>query len=111
MSAAQVAVYDGGLIPFCNLVFWGRMNEISYALGLADGSSNGNNGTTSGAAPSFDSSLSPGPANGDVLNNGNGTVQYSPIDSCFVGTDSYEYTVANTIGDLSNAEIVTITVE
>lgn len=112
LSATQVSVYDGGQVPFCNLVFWGRMNEGTYTAGLADSSGNGSDGTASGVTPSFDSSLSPGPANGTITDNGNGTVQYTPVDSCFVGTDSYEYTVEDTNGNLStNTATVTITVE
>ena len=111
LSAALVTTYNNGAVPFCDLVFWGRMNEGTYSADLADGSGNGNDGTANGATPLFDSSLSPGPANGTVTNNLNGTVEYTPVDSCFVGTDSYDYTVENTNGDLSNAATVTITVE
>jgi len=51
-----------------------------------------------------------GPSNGSVVNNGNGTVTYTPNEN-FTGSDSFTYTVKdNNGGATSNVATVTITV-
>ncbi|MFQ5433422.1 MAG: tandem-95 repeat protein [Anaerolineae bacterium] len=49
------------------------------------------------------------PANGTVVNHGDGTVTYTP-DLNFAGTDTFTYTVQDDIGATSNQATVTITV-
>jgi len=50
-----------------------------------------------------------GPSNGSVVNNGDGTVTYTPSAN-FDGSDTYTYTVQDNDGDTSNEATVTITV-
>ncbi len=50
-----------------------------------------------------------GPRNGSVVNNGNGTVTYTPNEN-FNGSDSFTYTVKDNGGATSNVAIVTINV-
>lgn len=50
-----------------------------------------------------------GPASGSLLNNGDGTFNYTP-DPDFSGFDSFQYTVDDASGDTSNQATVTITV-
>ncbi len=50
-----------------------------------------------------------GPANGNVGNNGDGTVTYGP-NTDFVGTDSFQYTVQDNDGAISNTATVTVAV-
>jgi len=50
-----------------------------------------------------------GPSNGSVVNNGNGTVTYTP-DENFNGSDSFTYTVKDNDGATSNVATVTINV-
>lgn len=49
------------------------------------------------------------PANGNVINNHNGIIQYTPAPG-FSGTDTFTYTVRNNLGDVSNPATVTILV-
>lgn len=49
------------------------------------------------------------PSHGEVLNNGDGTVDYRPAND-FYGTDQFDYTVADVDGKRSNVARVTITV-
>ena len=49
------------------------------------------------------------PANGSLVNNGNGTVLYTP-DADFNGSDTFTYTVADDDGTISNVATVTVTV-
>lgn len=49
------------------------------------------------------------PANGTLINNGDGTFDYTPAAS-FLGTDSFTYTVEDNDGATSNPATVTITV-
>ncbi len=49
------------------------------------------------------------PANGTVVDNGDGTVSYTP-DLDFVGTDTFTYTVLDDDGEISNEATVTVTV-
>ncbi|MEE8593251.1 MAG: Ig-like domain-containing protein, partial [Candidatus Bipolaricaulota bacterium] len=51
-----------------------------------------------------------GPSNGDAVNNGNGTVTYTP-DADFNGSDTYTYTAKDNDGATSNEAEVTITVD
>jgi hypothetical protein len=48
-------------------------------------------------------------SNGNLVNNNNGTVDYTP-NAGFVGTDTFTYEVQDTAGNLSNSATVTITV-
>ncbi|MCK4392740.1 tandem-95 repeat protein, partial [Candidatus Bipolaricaulota bacterium] len=50
-----------------------------------------------------------GPSNGSTLNNGNGTVTYTPNGN-FNGSDTYTYTVQDNDGATSNVATVTINV-
>jgi len=50
-----------------------------------------------------------GPSNGSVVNNGDGTVTYTP-NTNFTGSDAYTYTLRDNNGVPSNAATVTITV-
>ncbi|MCR6653487.1 MAG: tandem-95 repeat protein [Cellvibrionaceae bacterium] len=50
------------------------------------------------------------PANGVVVDNGDGTVSYTPAAN-FFGSDSFTYTVADNEGGVSNTATVTITVD
>jgi len=50
-----------------------------------------------------------GPSNGSTLNNGNGTVTYTPNEN-FYGSDSFTYTVKDNGGATSNVAAVTINV-
>jgi len=50
-----------------------------------------------------------GPSDGSVVNNGNGTVTYTP-DEDFNGSDSFTYTVKDNYGATSNVATVTINV-
>jgi Ca2+-binding RTX toxin-like protein len=49
------------------------------------------------------------PANGTVINIGNGLVTYTPIPG-FSGSDTFTYTIADDLGDVSNPGTVTISV-
>ena len=49
------------------------------------------------------------PANGSLVNNGDGTVLYTP-DADFNGSDTFTYTVADDDGTISNVATVTVTV-
>ncbi len=49
------------------------------------------------------------PVNGNVVDNGDGTVSYTP-DLDFVGTDTFTYTVLDDDGEISNEATVTVTV-
>ncbi len=49
------------------------------------------------------------PDNGTVVDNGDGTVSYTP-DLNFVGTDTFTYTVLDDDGEISNEATVTVTV-
>ena len=51
-----------------------------------------------------------GPSNGNVVNNGDGTVTYTP-DADFNGSDTYTYTAQDNDGATSNEAEVTITVD
>ncbi len=46
---------------------------------------------------------------GTLMNNGNGTVSYTPAAN-FNGSDSFTYTVSDSVGNISNKATVTITV-
>jgi VCBS repeat-containing protein len=50
------------------------------------------------------------PANGTLLNNSNGTVDYTP-NADFLGTDTFTYTIDDADGATSNTATVTITVD
>ena len=50
-----------------------------------------------------------GPTDGELLNNGDGTVTYTP-NTGFLGSDSFQYTVDDNFGTTSNVATVTITV-
>ncbi len=49
------------------------------------------------------------PVNGNVVDNGDGTVSYTP-DLNFFGTDTFTYTVLDDDGEISNEATVTVTV-
>lgn len=49
------------------------------------------------------------PAHGALINNGDGTFDYSPVAS-FLGVDSFTYNVRDNVGAISNTATVTITV-
>ncbi len=51
----------------------------------------------------------PDPAKGSIVNNGNGTVTYTPVDD-FYGSDIFTYTVKDNVGVTSNIATVSITV-
>ena len=53
--------------------------------------------------------IASGPSHGTVVNNGDGTVTYTPTPG-FHGTDSFTYTVEDNEGAVSNVATVTITV-
>ncbi len=53
--------------------------------------------------------IASGPSNGSILNNGDGTVTYTP-NANFNGSDIYTYTVQDSDGATSNVATVTITV-
>ncbi len=50
-----------------------------------------------------------GPGNGSIINNADGTFDYTPVPN-FNGVDSFDYTVNDVTGDTSNVATVTITV-
>jgi hypothetical protein len=50
------------------------------------------------------------PLHGDVVANGDGTITYKPVLN-YIGVDSFNYTVANTVGNASTPATVTVVVE
>ena len=110
LPAADVMNYHNGAVETTDLVLWGKMDEDDYTDGLMDSSGNGHTGTSTGSIPMLDPAVSMKPANGTVVNNGDGTVTYTP-NTGFSGEDSFEYTVKDNDGALSNIAKVTITVQ
>ncbi|MBS1252762.1 MAG: hypothetical protein MAG451_01804 [Anaerolineales bacterium] len=53
--------------------------------------------------------MTSGPSNGNLVNNGDGTVTYTP-DADFIGVDSFTYTVQDDAGATSNPATVSVTV-
>ena len=109
LSEAKVLDYHNGVVGNENLVLWGKMDEEDYSGGLMDSSGNGHMGSSNGATPLLDTMTPPQPANGTVINNGDGTVTYIP-NSGFIGEDDFRYTVTDNRGALSNIARVRITV-
>ena len=109
LSEADVSRYHNGSIPTTGLVLWGKMDEEDYSEGLADSSGNGHAGTSTGAVPILDPETPMTPANGTVVNNGDGTITYTP-NAEFIGEDQFDYTVKDDDGAVSNVATVTITV-
>lgn len=69
------------------------------------------NDTDSDGVPVFTSvNIVTQPANGTVVNLGNGLVQYTP-NAGFAGTDSFTYNLMDDDGDVSNTASVTVTVQ
>ena len=108
LSATAVMSYHDGTPPPNDLVLWRKMDEGNYARRLADASGNGHRGTSAGATPIFDPLVPVTPENGSVVNNGDGTVTYTP-DPDFIGEDHFEYTVRDNDEAVSNVATVTIT--
>jgi Bacterial Ig domain len=69
------------------------------------------NATATGATivPASAQVVAPGPANGTAVALGDGTVRYTPKLN-YNGPDSFNYTVSNSLGALSNSATVSITV-
>ena len=109
LSEADVQNYHSGRISTEGLVLWGRMDENDYSHGLADSSGNGNTGTSVGAIPILDPLAPLSPGNGSLVNNGDGTITYTPNPG-FVGEDHFEYTVRDNDGAVSNVATITIRV-
>jgi hypothetical protein len=78
--------------------------DTSVQIDLTD-----NDGTESGTIVDASVSITGDPANGSVVNNGNGTVDYTPDDD-FFGIDTFSYTVQNSDGSVSNVADVQVTV-
>ena len=109
LTVVDVANYHQGVVRETGLVLWGKMDEDDYADGLADSSGNGHMGTSESAFPVLDPLATPKPEHGTVVNNGDGTVTYTP-NSGFIGVDSFDYTVEDNDGAVSNVATVTVTV-
>ena len=118
---ADFAVYDTALspngvmnyhqlsIPTTGLILLGKMDEDNYSGGLADSSGTGHSGVSAGAVPILDPLAPRNPGNGSAVNNGDGTITYTP-NTGFVGEDHFEYTVSDNDGAVSNVATVTITI-
>ena len=109
LSATEVMNYHKGDPPTNALILWGKMNERDYANGLADASGNGHTGSSAGAVPIVDPLAPLNPTNGIAVNNGDGTITYTPNPG-FIGEDHFDYTVNDDDGFVSNIARVTITV-
>ena len=109
LSAEAVMSYHQGNGAPGDAVLLAAMDENDYSIGLADASGNGHVGTDAGAIPIIDQATPAKPENGTVLVNGDGTVTYTP-NSGFTGLDSFEYTVEDMNGTISNSATATITV-
>ena len=109
LSAEAVMSYHQGNIAPGDAVLLAAMDENDYSIGLVDASGNGHVGTDAGAIPIIDLATPAKPENGAVVINGDGTVTYTP-NSGFTGLDSFEYTVEDMNGTISNVATATITV-
>ena len=105
----SVLSYHKGEVEFDDLVLWGKMDENDYSEGLADASGNDHRGSSIGAIAIVDPVAILKPANGTVVNNGDGTVTYMPNPG-FVGIDSFDYRLGNGVGAFSDIVSVTIVV-
>ena len=101
--------YHQGNLETNDAVLLATMDEDDYSAGLADASGNGHTGTNMGANPIMDPATPPKPANGTLDIHDDGTVTYTPNPG-FSGIDSFEYTVEDNSGTVSNVATVTITV-
>jgi len=69
-----------------------------------------NDTTASGTLDLTSIVITSSPANGTVLVNNDGTVTYTNNGSATT-TDSFSYTIENDVGDVSNAAVVTVTID
>ena len=113
LVAAEIADFHNGIVSQNGLVLWGRMNDSDFSGGLVDSSGNGNDGTANGGvAALFDADTPESPSFGGItnINAVTGAITYSPAPG-FSGTDTFQYTVDDDLGDTSNPATVTVTVE
>ncbi len=66
-------------------------------------------GNVGGTINAGSTSVTVGPTNGSIVNNGNGTITYTPAAG-FTGTDTFTYTVSDAAGNGPSTAIVTVTV-